>query len=111
MAQSNPKLKEIREFIYVAQPPDRPVYAVKTIYQETDAINAVGQVCDFLQKPGGIVRCERTEHQRRAREPVVFTRGESLGWQYRWTCLDHCGGRLGHVESSRNHQSANRSPF
>lgn len=58
MAQSNPKLKEIREFIYVAQPPDRPVYAVKTIYQETDAINAVGHVCYFLQKPGGIVRCE-----------------------------------------------------
>ena len=44
MAEFNPKLKEIREFIYVAQPPDRPVYAVKTIYQETDAINAGRQL-------------------------------------------------------------------
>lgn len=58
MAQSNSTLREIREFVSVAQPPGLQIYAVRKVYLESDAINAVGQLCRFSPGDTDAFRCD-----------------------------------------------------
>jgi len=53
MSSSGDESKKIREFVWVAQPVGRPVYAVLLVYEETDAINAVGQIHRMTSEPTG----------------------------------------------------------
>jgi hypothetical protein len=59
MSESDFQATEICHMIYVAQPENRPVYyGIMTVYWETDAINAVGQVRSFVDMPDGTTECE-----------------------------------------------------
>jgi hypothetical protein len=53
------QVRKFRHFVYVAEPADgtRTFYGVMTIYAETDAINAKGQVWRFDPSPDAPVTC------------------------------------------------------
>jgi len=55
MSKNDDESKEIREFVWVTEPAGKAIYAVMVVYEETDALNAVGQVCRMSEGAEGSV--------------------------------------------------------